>query len=192
MCRWRAAAVGVACLGLPGVVLALLGSSPAGASGVSVHVTPTRGLMGGQTVTVSGHGLARTYAGKPLTWFLAECTATVQGRMNPSKDTPHCDVTEAKAIRLSSRGTFTAHFKVETGIVGDGYCGSDGHGTCVISVGNARGQGTVVHITFRDPGASASRSTSTTVAASSTAPTPAPTSTSTSTSTTAALTPTMR
>ena len=108
MCRWRAAAVGVACFGLPGVVLVLLGSSPAGASGVSVHVTPTRGLVDGQTVTVSGHGLARTYAGKPLTWFLAECTATVQGRMNPSKDTPHCDVTEAKAIRLSSRDTFSA------------------------------------------------------------------------------------
>ncbi len=190
MCRWRAAAVGVACLGLPGVVLVILGSSPAGASGVSVHVTPSRGLVDGQTVTVSGRGLARTYAGKPLTWFLAECTTTVHGRMNPSKDTPHCDVTEAKAIRLSSHGTFSAHFNIETGIVGDGYCGSNGHGTCVISVGNARGQGTVVHITFRDPGASASSSTSTTVAATSTAPTS--TSTSTSTSTTAASTPTMR
>ncbi len=101
-------------------------------------------------MTVSGRGLARTYGGKPLTWFLAECTATVQGRMNPSNDTPHCDVTEAKAIRLSTHGTFSTRFKVETGIVGDGYCGSDGHDTCVISVGNARGQGTVVHITFHD------------------------------------------
>ena len=102
-------------------------------------------------MTVSGRGLARTYAGKPLTWFVAECTASVQGRMNPSTDTPHCDVTEARAIHLSSHDTFSIRFHVETGIVGDGYCGSNGHDTCVISIGNARGQGTVVHITFRDP-----------------------------------------
>jgi hypothetical protein len=190
MYRWKAAAVGVACLSLPGAALVLLSASPAGASGLSVHVTPSRGLVDGQTVTVSGRGLARTSAGKPLTWFLAECTATVQGRMNPSNDTPHCDVTEAKAIRLSHRGTFSTHFKVETGIVGDGYCGSNGHDTCVISIGNARGQGTVVHITFRDPAASAPTSTSTTVDSASTAP--PSTSTSTSTSTTAASTPTMR
>jgi hypothetical protein len=188
MHRWRAAAVGVACLGLPASALVVLSSSPAGASGLSVRVSPSRGLVDGQTVTVSGRNLARTYAGKPLTWFLAECTARVQGRMNPSNDTPHCDVTEAKAIRLSTHGTFSTHFKVETGIVGDGYCGSDGHDTCVISVGNARGQGTVVRITFRDPAAAAPASTSTT--ATSTAPTS--TSTSTSTSTTAPSTPVMR
>jgi Neocarzinostatin family len=190
MYRWRAATVGVACLGLPGTFLVLLSSSPAGASGISVHVTPSRGLVDGKTVTVSGRGLARTYGGKPLTWFLAECTDSVQVRMNPSNDTPHCDVTEAKAIRLSSRGTFSTRFKVETGIVGDGYCGSDGHDTCVISVGNARGQGTVVHITFHDAAASTPSSTSTTVAATATAP--PSTSTSTSTSTTAASTPIMR
>ena len=108
--------------------------------------------------------------------------------MNPSNDTPHCDVTEAKAIRLNTHGTFSTHFRVETGIIGDGYCGSDGHDTCVISVGNARGQGTVVRITFRDPGASVPTSTSTTVAATSTAPA----SSSTSTSTTAAPSPAMR
>jgi hypothetical protein len=190
MYRWRAAAVGVACMGLSSAVLALLSSSPAGASGLSVHVTPSRGLVNHQTVTVSGRGLARTYAGKPLTWFLAECTATVQGRMNPSKDTPHCDVTEAKAIRLSRSDSFSTRFSVETGIIGDGYCGSDGHDTCVISIGNAHGQGTVVHITFRDPAASAPTSTSTTVASTSAAP--LSTTTSTSTSVTSASTPTMR
>ena len=122
-------------------------------------------------MTVSGRGLARTYAGKPLTWFVAECTASVQRRMNPSNDTPHCDVTEAKAIRLSSHDTFSTRFHVETGIVGDGYCGSNGHDTCVISVGNAHGQGTVVRITFRDPAAAPPSTTSTT--------TPRPTTTTT-------------
>ena len=162
MDRWRAAAVGVACVGLPAAALVLLSSAPAGASGLSVRVTPSRGLVDGQGVTVSGRGLPRTYAGKPLTWFVAECTATVQGRMNPSTDTPHCDVTEARAIRLSSHDTFSTRFHVETGIVGDGYCGSNGHDTCVISVGNARGQGTVVRITFRDPAAAPPSTTSTT------------------------------
>ena len=153
MYRWRAATVGVAALTLPVAALVLLPSSPAGASGLSVRVTPSRGLVDRQVVTVSGRGLARTYAGKPLTWFVAECTNIVQGRMNPSRDTPHCDVTEAKAIRLSRHDTFSTRFDVETGIIGDGYCGSDGHDTCVISVGNARGQGTVVHISFREPAA---------------------------------------
>ena len=137
MDRWRAAVVGVACLGLPAVVLVLLSSSPAGASGVSVRVTPSRGLVERQGVTISGRGLARTYAGKPLTWFVAECTASVRGRMNPSTDTPHCDVTEARAIHLSSHDTFSMRFHVETGIIGDGFCGSNGHDTCVISIGNA-------------------------------------------------------
>jgi hypothetical protein len=169
MYRWRAAAVGVACVGLPAAaVLVLVSSSPAGASGISVHVTPSHGLVDGKTVTVSGRGLARTYAGKPLTWFVAECTASVQGRMNPSNDTPHCDVTEARAIRLSSHDTFSLRFHVETGIVGDGYCGSNGHNSCVISVGNARGQGTVVRITFRDPAAPVPSSTSTTATTAST------------------------
>jgi hypothetical protein len=169
MHRWRAAAVGVACVGLPAAAaLVLLSSAPAGASGLSVHVSPSRGLVDGQGVTVSGRGLARTYAGKPLTWFVAECTASVQRRMNPSNDTPHCDVTEAKAIRLSSHDTFSLRFHVETGIVGDGYCGSNGHNTCVISVGNARGQGTVVRITFRDPAAPVPSSTSTTATTAST------------------------
>ena len=171
MDRWRAAAVGVACVGLPAAALVLLASAPAGASGLSVRVTPTRGLVDGQVVTVSGRGLARTYAGKPLTWFVAECTATVQGRMNPSTDTPHCDVTEARAIRLSSHDTFSTRFHVETGIVGDGYCGSNGHDTCVISVGNARGQGTVVRITFRNPAAAPPSTTSTTTTTSTTATT---------------------
>jgi hypothetical protein len=114
-------------------------------------VSPASSLTNDQVVTVTGRGLARTENGKPQTWFVAECTATVQGRMNPSTDTPHCDVTDAKAVRLSRHDTFSLRFRVETGIIGDGYCGSDGHGTCVVSVGDARGQGTVARISFKMP-----------------------------------------
>ncbi len=124
---------------------------PAGASGVSVKVTPNRGLVDDQSVAISGRGLARTADGKPLTWFAVECTAAVMGRLKPSSDTPHCDIAAAQALRVARNGTFTARFHVMTGIIGDGYCGTPGHATCVIGVGNVQGQGTVVHITFKVP-----------------------------------------
>jgi hypothetical protein len=71
--------------------------------------------------------------------------------MNPSTDTPHCDVTDAQVIRVRTNGTFTTHFHVETGIIGDGYCGTPGHASCVIGVGNVQGQGTVVTVAFKNP-----------------------------------------
>ena len=143
-----AAAATLGCLVAAAFVAAPL---PAGASGVSVKVTPNRGLVNGQSVTISGRGLARTADGKPLTWFAVECTAAVMGRLNPSTDTPHCDITAAQALRVAHNGTFTARFRVMTGIVGDGYCGTVGHATCVIGVGDVQGQGTVVRITFKVP-----------------------------------------
>jgi hypothetical protein len=125
------------------------GAAPAsGTTSMSVKVTPDHGLVNGQRVTVSGHGVARTDGGSSLTWFVTECTASVRGRMNPSTDTPHCDVTDAQAIRVSRNGTFSTKFHVRAGIVGDGYCGTAVHASCVIGVGNAKGQGTVVRITF--------------------------------------------
>jgi hypothetical protein len=68
--------------------------------------------------------------------------------MNPSTDTPHCDVTDAKGIRVSHNGSFFTKFRVRAGIVGDGYCGTAGHTSCVIGVSTAKGQGTVVKISF--------------------------------------------
>jgi len=143
-----AAAATLGCLVAAAVLAA---PPPAGASGVSAKVTPDRGLVDGQSVTISGHGLARTASGKPLTWFAVECTAAVMGRLNPSTDTPHCDIAAAQALRVARNGTFTARFHVMTGIVGDGYCGTPGHATCVIGVGNVQGQGTVVRISFKVP-----------------------------------------
>ena len=52
---------------------------------------------------------------------------------------------------MARNGTFTARFRVMTGIIGDGYCGTPGHATCVIGVGDVQGQGTVVRITFKVP-----------------------------------------
>jgi hypothetical protein len=82
--------------------------------------------------------------------------------MDPSTDTPHCDVTDAQAIRVRTNGTFTAHFRVETGIIGDGYCSAPGHPSCVIGVGNALGQGTVVKVSFKNPAPATTASTTST------------------------------
>jgi hypothetical protein len=150
--RWsaHASALGatVVCAVVSSVLLA--GPASAGATGLSVKVSPDRGVVNGQLVTVSGRGLSRTATGSGLTWFITECTASVRGRMNPSTDTPHCDVTDAKAIQVSHAGSFSTKFRVRAGIVGDGYCGTAGHTTCVIGVSTAKGQGTVVKISFAD------------------------------------------
>jgi hypothetical protein len=162
MHRWSAAPFALSGLLCAAVLGTLAPASPAaGASGISVKVTPDKGLVDGQAVTITGRGLARSSDGKPLTWFVAECTAAVQGRMNPSTDTPHCDITGAQAIRVRANRTFTARFRVLTGIVGDGYCATPGHASCVIGVGNALGQGTVVRITFKAPPSTATAPTTT-------------------------------
>jgi hypothetical protein len=148
MYRRSAATVIVGCIVGTAV---LAGPPPAGASGLSVKVSPNRGLVNGQTVVITARGLARTAGGKTLTWFAVECTAAVTGRLNPSTDTPHCDVTAAQALKVAHNGSATARFKVTTGIMGDGYCGTPGHATCVIGVGNVSGQGTVVRVTFKVP-----------------------------------------
>jgi hypothetical protein len=121
----------------------------AATSGFSVKVAPDQELKPGQTVAVSGHGLPRSSGGTPLTWFVTECTSVVRGRMNPATDTPHCDIAHAQSIRVGRNGTFSAHYRLTTGIIGDGYCGTAGHPTCVIGVGTAQGLGTVVRISFR-------------------------------------------
>ncbi len=128
-------------------------------------MTPDRNLVNGQAVTVSGHGLARTDGGTNLTWFATECTAAVRGRMNLTTDTPHCNVADAQAVRIAHNGTFSIKFRVHSGIVGDGYCGTPGHASCVIAVGTVKGQGTVAKISFVTPSApptTASTSTTTT------------------------------
>jgi hypothetical protein len=150
MSRWSAYLSGLGAVVASAVVL-LAGPASAGTPGMSVKVTPNRGLVNGELVTISGRGLARSDGGDSLTWFATECTVSVRGRMNPSTDTPHCDVTDAQAIRISRSGSFSTKFRVQTGIVGDGYCGTAGHTTCVIGVGTAKGQGTVVRLNFATP-----------------------------------------
>jgi hypothetical protein len=148
MYRWSLAAVALAAVAAV-AVLAL--PAQAATSGIVVKVSPDQGLRPGQTVAITGHGLPKSSGGSPRTWFVTECTAAVRGRMNPATDTPHCDITHAQALRVSAAGTFSSHYRVTAGIIGDGYCGTSGHATCVIGVGTAQGLGTVVRISFKTP-----------------------------------------
>jgi hypothetical protein len=142
-----------------GAVLAV--PAQAGTPGIVVKVTPNQGLRTGQTVAVSGHGLPKSSGGSPRTWFVTQCTAAVRGRMNPATDTPHCDIAHAQALRVRPNGTFSSHYRVTAGIIGDGYCGTVGNATCVIGVGTAQGLGTVVRITFKTPAPAPPASTTT-------------------------------
>jgi len=161
MQRWT---VGVTALAgvLGSAVLPAL-AAQAGTPRMVVKVTPSQGLKAGQMVAVSGHGLPKSAGTAPQTWFLTECTVVVRGRMNPSTDTPHCDITHAQALKVTKSGTFNARYRLTTGIIGDGYCGTTGHATCVLGVGTAQGMGTVVRISFKTsaalPAAPASTST---------------------------------
>ena len=162
--RWSAHAptLGAALVFAIASSVLLAGPASAGTSSLSVKVSPDRGLVNGQTVTVSGRGLSHSSGGSGLTWFVTECTAAVHGRVNLSTDTPHCDVTDARGIKVSHDGTFSTKFRVRAGIVGDGYCGTSGHTNCVIGVLTAKGQGTVVTIGFATPKTTTSSTTSTT------------------------------
>jgi hypothetical protein len=159
MQRWWVA--GVALAGLGGAALVPALPAQAGTPGIVVKVSPDQGLKTGQVVTVSGHGLARESGGKPQTWFITECTAAVRGHLDPDTDTPHCDISKAQALRVTAKGTFTSRYQLTTGIIGDGYCGTAAHATCVIGVGTAQGRGTVVRINFKTPPVPSGTSTST-------------------------------
>jgi hypothetical protein len=176
------AVVGLVVLALAVLTAAAIPAAPAqaGSSGLVVKVTPNRGLVDRQTVTITGRGLAGS--GVPRTWFVAECTVAVRGHMNPATDTPHCDLTDAQPLHVTQNGTFSTRYRVRAGIIGDGYCGTAGHTTCVLGVGTAQGLGTVVRIVFKTPPPGATTPT--------TPATPATTTTST-TSTTQATTTTV-
>ena len=150
MHRWYTAGIGAFVFVLS---LAGLGAVPgtAGAAGpkITVKVTPNDGLVGGQSVTVSGKGLVKKYKGSAQTWFIAQCTGAVQGHLDVKTDTPHCNAAGAKQITLGKNGKFSTPFTVVSGTVGDGSCGTAGNSTCVIGVGTVTGLGTVVKITFK-------------------------------------------
>lgn len=124
---------------------------PAGANpGYSIKVTPDTGLVNGETVTVTGSGFPYATAGAVNTYFMAECTSAVTGALT-STDTGHCNIGAVQSVTPTQAGTFSTKIKLVTGVVGDGVCGTTGHLTCVVGVGNTTADGTAVQVTFKAP-----------------------------------------
>jgi hypothetical protein len=124
---------------------------PAGANpGYSMKVTPDTGLVKGETVTVTGAGFPYSTDGGVVSYFMAECTSKVTGALSAT-DTGHCNIGAVQSVTVTQAGTFSTKLKLVTGTVGDGYCGTKGHLTCVIGVGDTTADGTAVQITFKAP-----------------------------------------
>jgi hypothetical protein len=124
---------------------------PAAANpGYTMKVTPDTGLVKGETVTVTGSGFPYANGGAVNTYFMAECTSAVTGALNAT-DTGHCNINAVQPVTVTQAGTFSTKIKLVTGVVGDGVCGTTGHLTCVIGVGNTTADGTAIQITFKAP-----------------------------------------
>jgi hypothetical protein len=98
------------------------------ASGPGLSVSPSTGLANGQAVTLSGSGFTSSDS-----LYAVECLATAT--------TPAgCDTSTATPITASSTGTLpSTSFKVVTGTVGNGTCGTSAtnYSGCIIEIANA-------------------------------------------------------
>jgi len=153
-----------ACAGVGLVAFALLSSAlPGGATsshrahhsptshGLVVHVTPSRGLVNAQTITVSGTGLPKSHDGSIHTWFVSLCVPKAAKVRNLDPDySPYCSPTVVESLHVLPGGTFSAPFKVATGKIGSGHCGVPRHDTCLVAVGTGEGQHVVVTVKFKN------------------------------------------
>jgi hypothetical protein len=93
-------------------------------------VTPSTGLTNHKTVTVSGSGF------KPRDQvYITECQANAKGEAG-------CDIATAIPVTISSKGLLPkTKFKVVTGTVGNGKCGTAAANLkkCAVSAGNITG-----------------------------------------------------
>jgi hypothetical protein len=93
-------------------------------------VTPYTGLRNHTTVIVSGTGF------KPRdTVYITECQVSAKGQAG-------CDIFTALPVKISARGVMPkTKFKVVTGTVGNGKCGTNATNLkkCAVSAGNANG-----------------------------------------------------
>lgn len=134
-----------AVLGVGALVGGLGGSVLASAAGPKVVVTPSTNLRNGEVVHVSGSGF------KPGdTVFLVECLRNAKGEAG-------CKVLNSipPSKTITSTGLLpNTTFKVSTGKVGSGKCGTATTNLkdCAVSVGNAAGTDSAVgDITFAKP-----------------------------------------
>jgi len=106
-------------------------------------VTPSTGLTNHKTVTVSGTGF------KPKDEvYITECQANAKGEAG-------CDILLATPVKISATGVLAkTKFKVATGTIGNGKCGTAASNLkkCAVSAGNASGgDSAVFKIVFAAP-----------------------------------------
>lgn len=93
-------------------------------------VTPSTGLTNHKTVTVSGTGF------KPKdNVYITECQATAKGEAG-------CDILTATPVKITAAGVLPkTKFKVKTGTIGNGKCGTSAANLkkCAVDAGNATG-----------------------------------------------------
>jgi hypothetical protein len=98
--------------------------------GPGVSLTPSTGLVNGQSVTVAGSGFT---AGDTV--YAVECLATATTEAG-------CDTSTAAPLTVSSTGQLSStYFKVVTGKIGTGSCGTTAanYASCIIEIANTNG-----------------------------------------------------
>jgi hypothetical protein len=135
----------IAMAGVGGLVGGIGGSALASAAGPKVVVAPSTNLKNGEAVHISGTGF------KPGdSVFIVECLRTSKGESGCKVPTTIPTPVTITATGLLPRSTF----KVSTGRIGSGICGTTkaNLAKCAVSVGNATGGDSAVgDITFALP-----------------------------------------
>jgi hypothetical protein len=137
-------AITVAALLSTGILTSgLINVTGASAATPKLVVTPSTGLTNHKTVTVSGTGF------KPKdTVYITECQVSAKGEAG-------CDIFLATPVKISAKGVLAkTKFKVVTGTVGNGKCGTTASNLkkCAVSAGNVSGgDSAVFKITFAKP-----------------------------------------
>lgn len=113
------------------------------ASGPKLTVTPSTGLHNGEKVKVSGTGFK---AGDSV--YIVECLVTAKGESN-------CNILNTVPATISKTGVLPkSTFKVTTGKIGNGKCGTTAANAkdCAVSAGNiSGGDSAVSRIAFKAP-----------------------------------------
>lgn len=137
----RRIATGIAAITMVLGGLGAYGITAASAAGPAITITPNTALTAGQTVSVVGTGYA-----PGLTLFAIECLASATSITG-------CDLATATPVTESATGTFTQPFKVVTGPVGSGTCGTSASDlTCIVEVADqAQTNSAAAPITFALP-----------------------------------------
>jgi hypothetical protein len=128
---------GILTSGLINVTSAVAAAKP------KLVVTPSTGLTNHKTVTVSGTGF------KPKdSVYITECQATAKGEAG-------CDILTATPVTITAAGVLPkTKFKVITGTIGSGKCGTATVNLrkCAVDAGNATGgDSAVFKIVFAAP-----------------------------------------